>query len=58
MDQLSSESDPIGKLVRQALEMAKAQLGPAAFQAAWADGQQLTVAQALALATENESEEP
>jgi predicted ATPase/class 3 adenylate cyclase/DNA-binding XRE family transcriptional regulator len=51
MDQLSSESDPMGKLFRQALEKAKTQLGPAAFQAAWAHGQRLNVEQALALAT-------
>jgi hypothetical protein len=50
-DLLSAEDDPTIKLVRQALEEAQAQLGPAAFQAAWADGQQLTVEQALALAT-------
>ena len=53
MDLLSSESDPSVKLVRQVLEQAQAQLGPAAFQAAWADGQQLTVEQVLALLTED-----
>ncbi len=38
----------------QALEKAQAQLGPAAFQATWAQGQQMTMEQALALATEDE----
>jgi len=42
---------------KQALEKAQAQLGPAAFQAAWAEGQQMTLEQALALATENEGED-
>ena len=38
---------------KQTLEKAQAQLGPA-FQAAWAEGQQMTIEQALALATEEE----
>jgi hypothetical protein len=36
------------------LERAQAQLGLAAFEAAWAEGQQLTVDQAIALAMEDE----
>ena len=51
------ESDPTSIVVRQALEKAQAQLGPAAFQAAWAEGQQMTLEQAIALATENEDED-
>jgi predicted ATPase/class 3 adenylate cyclase len=48
------EGSPLVKVYRQALEKARAQLGPEAFQAAWAEGQQMTMEQALALATENE----
>jgi tetratricopeptide (TPR) repeat protein len=55
MDVLSAEADPITKVYQQALEKARAQLGPAAFQAAWAEGQHLTPEQALALATEDDS---
>jgi predicted ATPase/class 3 adenylate cyclase len=55
VEMASMEDDSMAKLVMQALEQAKAQLGPAAFQAAWADGQQLTVERALALATEDVS---
>ncbi len=49
------EEDPTIRVLRQALENAQAQLGPAAFEAAWAEGQQMTTEQALALATEEES---
>jgi len=41
-------------ILKQVLEKAQAQLGPVAFEAAWAEGQQMTMEQALALATENE----
>jgi hypothetical protein len=51
------EGSPIVKVYKQALEKAQAQLGPAAFEAAWAEGQQMTMEQALALATESESRE-
>jgi hypothetical protein len=53
----SVEGDPITTAFRQALEKARAQIGPEAFEAAWAEGQQMTLEQALALATEIESEE-
>jgi hypothetical protein len=39
------------------LETALEQLGPAAFEAAWTEGHQLTVEQAIALATEDESKD-
>jgi hypothetical protein len=39
---------------RKASERAQEKLGAAAFQAAWAEGQQLSLEQALALATEDE----
>jgi predicted ATPase/class 3 adenylate cyclase len=51
------EGGPFGMVYKQALEKAQAQLGLAAFQAAWAEGQQMTMEQALALATENEGED-
>jgi len=51
------EGEPTMKVFRQVLEKAQAQLGPEAFQAAWAAGQQMTLEQALALATENASED-
>jgi non-specific serine/threonine protein kinase len=51
------EGDAVMKVVRQVLENAQAQLGPEAFQAAWTEGQQMTMEQALALATEKESED-
>jgi hypothetical protein len=41
----------------QNLDMARAQLDPATFETAWAEGQQMTVEQALALATEGESKD-
>jgi tetratricopeptide (TPR) repeat protein len=50
-----SNDEPTSALMKRALERAQAQLGPAAFQAAWAEGQQMTLEQALALAT---SEQP
>jgi hypothetical protein len=40
-----------------ALETARAQVDPATFETAWAEGQQLTAEQGLALATEIESDE-
>ena len=46
--------DPFFKAFKQAQEMARVQLGDAAFQAAWAEGQQMTPEQALALAMEDE----
>jgi predicted ATPase/DNA-binding XRE family transcriptional regulator len=51
------ESDPGVIILRQAQERARAQLGPAAFEAARAEGQQMTMEQAIALATENEDED-
>jgi len=50
---LGAEIDPGFKALQQAQEKAKSQLGPEAFQAAWAEGQQMTIEQALALATED-----
>jgi hypothetical protein len=41
----------------QFLEMARAQLDTITFQAAWTEGQQMTLEQALALATENNNED-
>jgi hypothetical protein len=43
-------------IIGQALEKARAQLGAAAFESAWAEGEQMTLEQALAFATENKSE--
>ena len=54
---LKGEGGPGFMIFRQALDKAQAQLGPAAFQAAWAEGQQMTMEQAIALAIENESED-
>jgi len=51
------EGEPTMMVVRQVLEKAQAQLGPEAFQAAWTEGQQMTLEQALAFATENASED-
>jgi len=51
----SAEGEPVFRVYKQALEKTEEQLGPAAFQAAWAEGQQMTIEEALALATENES---
>jgi hypothetical protein len=52
-----SKNEPLMMVLRQALEKAQAQLGPAAFEAAWAEGQQMTMEQAIALATENNNED-
>jgi predicted ATPase/class 3 adenylate cyclase len=43
-------------IIGQALEKAREQLGPADCESAWAEGEQMTLEQALAFATENESE--
>ena len=51
------EDDAVMKAMRQVLEQAQAQLGSEAFQAAWADGQQMTMEQALAYATEHDSQD-
>ena len=45
-------------VVRQVLEKTQAQLDPEAFRSAWAEGQQMTMEQALALATEDEDVQP
>jgi hypothetical protein len=50
-----SEMGPAFMVPGQTLERAQVQLGLTAFQAAWAEGQHLTMEQALALATEDES---
>jgi hypothetical protein len=49
------EGDPTTIVMSQVLEKAQAQLGPEAFQAAWAEGQKMTLEQALALATQDEA---
>ncbi len=49
-----AEGDPFKAVFTKALDTARAQLGPAAFETAWAEGQQMTVEQALALATGQE----
>jgi len=51
------QGEPAMMVVRQVLAKAQAQLGPEAFQVAWTEGQQMTLEQALALATENASED-
>jgi hypothetical protein len=51
------QDDSVTRAVRQILEKAQAQLGSEAFQAAWTEGQQMTMEQALAVATEHESED-
>jgi predicted ATPase/DNA-binding XRE family transcriptional regulator len=51
------EGDATTMVMRQVLEKAQAQLGHAAFEAAWAEGQQMTMEEALALATEGEGED-
>jgi hypothetical protein len=43
-------------ILGQALEKARVQLGEAGFAAAWAEGEALTVEQALALALEGDGE--
>jgi predicted ATPase/class 3 adenylate cyclase len=52
-----SAGAPSGMILGQALEKARAQLGEAAFAAAWAEGEALTLEQALALALEQDGEE-
>ena len=54
---LEGEGGPGFMMFRQILEKAQSQLGPEAFQSAWAEGQQMTMEQALALATENVEED-
>jgi predicted ATPase len=51
------EGDPTMMVFKQALERARAQLGPAPFEAAWARGQSLTMEQAMTLAMKNTSED-
>jgi hypothetical protein len=50
----ATQNSPLVRLQNQALQKARAKLGPEAFEAAWAEGQQMTMNQALALATEGE----
>lgn len=50
----SAEGEPVFRVYKQALAKAQAQLGLAAFEAAWAEGQEMTMEQAIALATEDE----
>ena len=52
---ISIEDDPNFVVYRQTLDKAQAQLGAAAFQAAWTAGQQMTLERAIALATDDES---
>jgi MalT-like TPR region len=47
----------IKQAVDAALETARAQLDPATFEALWTAGQQMTLEQAMALATEDESKD-
>ncbi len=51
------ENEPVMIVVRQALERARTQLGPAAFEAAQQEGRTLTPELAIALATEDESKD-
>jgi predicted ATPase/transcriptional regulator with XRE-family HTH domain len=51
------EGGPFVMVYNQALEKAQAQLGPEAFESAWAEGQQMTMEQAIAFATEDKSED-
>jgi predicted ATPase/transcriptional regulator with XRE-family HTH domain len=51
------EGEPFFMAYQQAVEKAQAQLDPAAFEAAWAEGLQMTWEQALASTTEGESAE-
>ncbi len=53
----SAGGDPLIMVYQQALEKAQAQLGAAAFEAAQQEGRGLTIEQAIALATEDESED-
>ncbi len=52
-----AEGDPLVRAYRLALDKTRTQLGPAAFEAAWAEGQQMTMEQALALATDDLGED-
>ena len=52
------QGDAVTMVVRQVLEKTQAQLDPEAFRSAWAEGQQMTMEQALALATEDEDVQP
>ncbi|HEY5903095.1 MAG TPA: helix-turn-helix domain-containing protein [Anaerolineales bacterium] len=49
-----SHGDAVTVVARQVLERAQARLDPEIFQAAWTEGQQMTLEQALALATQGE----
>ena len=51
------EGEPTFIVFKQALEKARAQLGPAAFEAAWTEGRTMSMEQAIVLATENEDED-
>jgi hypothetical protein len=51
---LADRIGPFFMIIEQTLEKARAQLGPA-FETAWAEGQQMSVEQALTLATEHDS---
>ena len=51
------EGDALTKVVRQGMERARAELGPAAFELAQQAGYVLTPEQAIALATENEGDD-
>ena len=52
-----AEGDPFKAVFTKALDRARARLGAAAFEAAWAEGQQMTLEQALALATDDLGED-
>ena len=51
------EGEAFMKAVRQVLEDARAQIGETAFETAWSDGQRMNMEQALALATEDQSQD-
>jgi non-specific serine/threonine protein kinase len=57
LSNIPGQGGPAFRILWQALDKARAQLDPAAFEAAWAEGQQMTLEQAIALATENERED-
>jgi hypothetical protein len=52
LSNLPGASGPVVMMLGQARDKARAQLGPTAFELAWAAGQQLTSQQAISLATE------
>ncbi len=54
---ISAWGGPLLMIYNQALEKARSQLDPATFEAALQEGRAMTLEQALALATEDESEE-